>query len=199
MDEAQQRALQVDVLGDEQSDEADHGSAPVPALVLRVEGAGLAAVGGLLVVDGDQSGADDDRRHAQEPDESTALRSLLPHALAGENLGDEGPGDAQHGQTAVDGLRRRPVELHQALRAGVAVLRAPLLLRPVEHLHGRALEDAAGSSFFSGSRLVPGCIASPRIRTVNLTIDKENCTINVRLRSFICHCQIDRTLKARFV
>lgn len=142
VDEPKQRALQVNILGDEQRDETDHGGPPVPALVLRIKGTILAAVGRLLVVHGDESGADDDGRHEQEPDQSSALRDLLPHALARENLGDEGPRDAQHGQPAVDGLRCGSIELHQALGARIAVLRTALLLRPVKFLHGRALEDA---------------------------------------------------------
>jgi hypothetical protein len=144
VDEAQEGALQVDVLGDEQGHQADHGCSPVPPLVLGVEGAVLSAVRGLLVVHGDESGADDDGRHEQEPDEAPAFCDLLPHALPGENLRHERPRDAQHRQPAVDGLGRRSIELHQALGAGVAVLRAPLVLWPVKLLHGRALKDAEG-------------------------------------------------------
>ena len=94
MDEAQEGALQVDVLGDEQGHQADHGCSPVPPLVLGVEGAVRSAVRGLLVVHGDESGADDDGHHEQEPDEAPAFRDLLPHALPGENLRHQRPRDA---------------------------------------------------------------------------------------------------------
>jgi hypothetical protein len=141
VDEAEERALEVDVLGDEQRDEPDHGGAAVPALVLGVEGAVLSAVRGLLVVHGDERGADDDGRHEQEPDEAAALGHLLPHALPRQNLRHERPRDAQHRQPAVDRLRRRPVELHQTLRARVPVLGTPLLLGPVKLLHWRPLKN----------------------------------------------------------
>jgi len=144
VDEAQERALEVDVLGDEQRDEPYHGSTTVPPLVLRVEGAVLTAVGRLLVVHRDESGADDDGRHEQEPNKTPALGDLLPHALARENLCHERPRDAQHGQPAVDCLRRGPVELHQALGAGIAILWATLVLGAVEFLHWGALEESQG-------------------------------------------------------
>jgi hypothetical protein len=141
VDEAEEGALEVDVLGDEQRHEADHGGAAVPPLVLGVEGAVLAAVRGLLVVHGDERGADDDGRHEQEPDEAAPLRHLLPHALPRHNLRHERPRDAQHRQPAVDRLRRRPVELHQTLRARVPVLGTSLLLGPEKLLHWRPLKN----------------------------------------------------------
>lgn len=63
VNEAQQRALQVNILRDEQRHKPDHGRAPIPALILRVERAILAAVGRLPVVHGDERGAYDDWRH----------------------------------------------------------------------------------------------------------------------------------------
>ena len=135
VDEAEEWAFEVDVFGDEKRDQADHGGTAVPALVLGVEGAAFAAVGGFSVEHGDESGADDDRRHEQEPDEAAALRDLLPHALAGDNLGDECPRDAQHGEPAVDCLGSWPVELHQALGVRVAGLRATFVLWTEEFLH----------------------------------------------------------------
>jgi len=153
VDEPQQRALQIDILGDEQSDEPNHGRSPIPPLGLRIEGSARSAVGRFLVVHGDESGADDDGHHEQEIDQAFALGDLLPHAQARDNLRDEGPGDPEHGQTAVDGLRGRAVELHQALRARIAVFRTPLLLGAEKLLHRGALEDAQRIVFLLGISL----------------------------------------------
>jgi hypothetical protein len=142
VDEAQEWALQVDVLRDEQCHQAYHGCSPIPPLVLRIEGPVGPAVGRLLVVHGDQCGPDDDGRHEQEVDQPSPLRHLLPHTLPCQNLRHERPRDSQHRQSAVDGLRCGSVKLHQAVGTGVSILWAPLVLGSVEFLHRRAFEDA---------------------------------------------------------
>lgn len=144
MDEAQEWALQVDVLRDEQSHQAYHGCSPIPPLVLRIEGPVGPAVGRLFVVHGDQCGADDDGRHEQEVDQPSPLRHLLPHTLPCQNLRHERPRDSQHRQPAVDGLRCGSVKFHQAVGTSVSILWAPLVLGSVEFLDRGALEDAEG-------------------------------------------------------
>lgn len=142
MEDAEEWSFQENVLGDEQCHQPNHRSSSVPPLGLCIEGTILSAIWWLFVEHGDQSSSDNDGGDEREPDQSFPNSNLLPHALAGDNFRNKRPRNTQHCQSAVDSLRCRSIELHQARGVGVPVLGTTFTLWTIELLDRWSLENA---------------------------------------------------------
>jgi hypothetical protein len=128
----------ADRLGDDQRQEPQHGQPSIPSLRATCEWTEAPSISGLTIHDGHDGRVREQLHCSHEVHQpaGAGVEQLLRHAQPRRLLRHERPHHAQHGQAAVDHLRRRTVEREDAEERLVARLGPPLNLGAGSESHG---------------------------------------------------------------